>query len=105
MSRIRTALVAVPLAAAALLLGAGAASADNGAFAGGGSTSSTTTSSVTDTGSGNLSGWVDGNANWSQQTANGSGASNQNNTLGVKGNSGQLFSNQSNSNVRIVFGG
>jgi hypothetical protein len=102
MSRIRTALVAVPLAAvsaaAALMLGAGSAAADNGAFAGGNSSSTT----VSDTGSGNLSGWVDGNANWAQQTATGAGASNQNNTLGVKGNTGTLYSSQSN--VRIVFG-
>ncbi|WP_042383140.1 hypothetical protein [Streptacidiphilus melanogenes] len=105
MSRIRTALVAVPLAAAALILGAGVASADNGAFAGWGSTSSTSTSSVSDNGTGNLSGWVDGNANWTQQTANGSGAANQNNTFAVKDNNGPIFSNQSNSNVRIVFGG
>jgi hypothetical protein len=100
MSRIRTALVAVPLAAAALVIGAGVASADsNGAFAGGGSNSSI----VNDNGTGNLSGWVDGNSNWTQQTATGSGASNANNTLGVKDNAGPIFADQSNTNVRLFF--
>lgn len=99
MSRIRTALVAVPLAAAALLLGAGAASADNGALSGDHSNSSV----VSNWGSGNITGWVDGNATWNQQTATGSGASNANNTLAVKGNSGGLWANQSNSNVNIHF--
>ncbi|WP_052069608.1 hypothetical protein [Streptacidiphilus albus] len=99
MSRLRIALAAAPIAAAMLLLGAGAASADNGSFAGDHSNSSV----VSDYGSGNLSGWVDGNSNWTQQTATGNGASNQNNTLGIKGNSGTVYSNQSNSNVRIWF--
>ena len=99
MSRIRTALVAIPVAAAALLLGAGAASADNGAFAGDHSNSSI----VSNTGTGNILGWVDGNANWTQQTATGSGASNANNTLGVKGNSGNVYCSQSNSDVRLFF--
>jgi hypothetical protein len=99
MSRIRIALAAAPIAAALLLLGAGAASADDGSFA----SDHANSSIVSDTGSGNLSGWVDGNANWTQQTATGSGASNANNTLGVKGNSGTLFNSQSNSNVRIYF--
>jgi hypothetical protein len=99
MSRFRIALAAAPIAAAMLILGAGAASADSGAFAGDHSTSSI----VSNVGSGNLSGWVDGNANWTQQTATGSGASNANNTLGIKGNSGTIYSNQSNSDVRIYF--
>ncbi|MFC1410944.1 hypothetical protein ACEZCY_15480 [Streptacidiphilus sp. N1-12] len=99
MSRIRIALAAAPIAVAMILAGAGAASADNGAFANDGSNSSI----VSDSGSGNLSGWVNGNSNWTQQTATGSGASNANNTLGVTGNSGGVFSSQSNSNVRIFF--
>lgn len=99
MSRFRIALAAAPIAVAMILAGAGAASADNGSFANNGSNSSV----VSNTGSGNLSGWVDGNSNWTQQTATGSGASNANNTLGVKGNSGAIFSNQSNSDVRLFF--
>ena len=99
MSRFRIALAAAPIAAAMIFLGAGAASADNGSFASDHSTSSV----VSDTGSGNLSGWVDGNSNWTQQTATGAGASNANNTLGVKGNTGNVWSNQSNTNVRIFF--
>lgn len=99
MSRIRIALAAAPIAAALLLAGAGAASADNGSFAGDHANSSI----VSNTGSGNLSGWLDGNSNWTQQTATGSGASNANNTLGVKDNSGAVYSSQSNSNVRIDF--
>jgi hypothetical protein len=99
MSRFRIALAAAPIAAAMLILGAGAASADSGSFAGDHSNSSI----VSNVGSGNLSGWVDGNSNWTQQTATGSGASNANNTLGIKGNSGTIYSNQSNSDVRIYF--
>jgi hypothetical protein len=99
MSRFRIALAAAPIALAMILAGAGAASADNGSFANDGSNSSI----VSNTGSGNLSGWVDGNSNWTQQTATGSGASNANNTLGVKGNSGAVFSSQSNNDVRLYF--
>ena len=99
MSRIRMTLAAAPIAVALLLAGAGVASADNGSFADGSSNSSV----VSDTGSGNLSGWVDGNSNWTQQTATGSGASNSNNTLGVNGTGNTVFSSQSNSNVRIFF--
>jgi hypothetical protein len=99
MSRIRIALAAAPIAVAMILAGAGAASADDGAFANGGSNSSV----VSNTDSGNLSGWVDGNSNWTQQTATGSGASNANNTLAVKGNSGAIYSHQSNSNVWLYF--
>jgi hypothetical protein len=99
MSRIRTVLAAAPIAIALLLAGAGAASADSGAFAGDHSNSSI----VSNTGSGNLTGWVDGNSNWTQQTATGSGASNANNTLGVKDNSGSVYSSQSNNDVRLYF--
>ncbi|MEZ0092838.1 hypothetical protein [Streptacidiphilus sp. EB129] len=97
MSRIRIALAAAPVAIALMLAGAGAAAADDGSFANDHSNSSV----VSDTGSGNLSGWVDGNSNWTQQTATGWGASNANNTLGVKGNSGTIYSSQSN--VRVIF--
>jgi hypothetical protein len=99
MSRIRIALAAAPIAAAMILGGAGAASADNGSFADGGSNSSI----VSNSGSGNVSGWLSGNYNWTQQTATGSGASNANNTLGVNGNSGSVYSSQTNNNVRIIF--
>ncbi len=104
MARFRTArmvatLAAAPLAAGLLLIGAGAASADNGALAGDGSNSSV----VSNVGSGNLFGGVDGNYNWTQQTATGAGASNQNNTLGVKDNSGFVYADQSNKNVHITF--
>jgi len=99
MSRFRIALAAAPIAAVLLLVGAGAASADSGSFANDHSNSSI----VSNSGSGNLSGWVDGNSNWTQQTATGSGASNANNTLGVKDNSGSVYSSQSNSDVRIYF--
>lgn len=99
MSRFRIALAAAPIAVVMILAGAGAASADNGSFANDGSNSSI----VSNTGSGNLSGWVDGNSNWTQQTATGPGASNANNTLGVKGNSGAVFASQSNNDVRLYF--
>lgn len=92
-------LAALPLAAGLLLAGAGAASADNGALAGDGSNSSV----VSNIGSGNVFGSVDGNYNATQQTATGSGASNQNNTLGVKDNSGLVFADQSNTNFHVVF--
>ncbi|GAA1263929.1 hypothetical protein GCM10009665_61780 [Kitasatospora nipponensis] len=98
-ARVVAALAAAPLAAGLLLAGAGAAFADNGAGADHGSNSSV----VSNVGSGNLFGSVDGNYNWTQQTATGSGASNQNNTLGVKDNSGFVYADQSNKNVHIVF--
>jgi hypothetical protein len=104
MARIRTArtvaaLAAVPLAAALLLGGASAAFADNGAGAGSGSNASV----VSTVGSGNIFGGVDGNSNWTQQVATGSGASNQNNTLASKDNSGFILADQSNKNVDIHF--
>ncbi|MFF7635681.1 hypothetical protein ACFZB9_21395 [Kitasatospora sp. NPDC008050] len=104
MARIRTArlvvaLAAAPLTAGLLLAGAGAAFADNVAGSGDGSNSSV----VSDTGSGNIFGGVDGNYNATQQTATGNGASNQNNTLGVKGNSGLVLADQSNKNLHIDF--
>jgi hypothetical protein len=99
MSRIRIALAAAPIAVAMILAGAGAASADNGSFADGGANSSI----VSDTGSGNLSGWVNGNSNWNQQTATGSGASNAENTLEVNGDPGAVYSSQSNANVQLFF--
>ncbi|MFC1417912.1 hypothetical protein [Streptacidiphilus cavernicola] len=99
MSRIRMTLAAAPIAVAMLLVGAGAAAADNGSFADGGSSSSI----VSDSGGGSLSGWLNGNSNWTQQTATGSGASNANNTLGVNGTGNTVYSSQSNSDVRIFF--
>ncbi|WP_377270215.1 hypothetical protein [Peterkaempfera sp. SMS 1(5)a] len=103
MARTRTArlaglLVAVPLTAALLLAGAGAAQAANGVGAANGSNGSV----VADTGSGNVFGPFDGNYNWTQQTATGSGASNQNNTLGVKGNSGLVYAAQNNLNIHFA---
>jgi hypothetical protein len=104
MARIRTArtvaaLFAVPLTAGLLLAGAGAAFADNGAGAGDGSNASV----VSTVGSGNIFGNVDGNSNWTQQVATGSGASNQNNTFASKDNSGVILAGQSNKNVNIYF--
>ncbi|MFC9325201.1 hypothetical protein [Kitasatospora sp. NPDC057015] len=104
MTRFRTVrtlglIAALPLAAGLLLVGAGAAVADNGALAGDGSNSSV----VSNIGSGNIFGSVDGNYNATQQTATGSGASNQNNTLGVKDNAGLVFADQSNKNLSVVF--
>ncbi|WP_371480566.1 hypothetical protein [Kitasatospora sp. NBC_00315] len=92
-------LAAVPFAAALLIGGAGAAAADNGALAGGGSNSS----AVSNVGSGNIFGSVDGNYGATQQTATGSGASNQNNTLGVKDNAGPVLADQSNANLHVIF--
>lgn len=92
-------LVAAPLAAGLLLAGAGAAAADNGALAGDGSNSSV----VSNLGSGNIFGSVDGNYNSTQQTATGAGATNQNNNLQAKDNSGFIFNDQSNKNFHLVF--
>ncbi|WP_329565684.1 hypothetical protein [Kitasatospora sp. NBC_01266] len=98
-ARVIVALAAAPLAAGLLLAGAGAAFADNVGGADGGSNSSV----VSNVGSGNIFGSVDGNYNATQQTATGSGASNQNNTLGVKDNSGWVYADQSNKDVKIDF--
>ncbi|MEV4559998.1 hypothetical protein AB0K51_23820 [Kitasatospora sp. NPDC049285] len=92
-------LVSVPLAAGLLLAGAGAAAADNGAAADHGSNGSV----VSNLGSGNIFGSVDGNYNSTQQTATGAGASNQNNTLGVKDNYGIVLADQSNKNFTFVY--
>ncbi|MGW2374332.1 MULTISPECIES: hypothetical protein [Kitasatospora] len=92
-------LLAVPLAAGLLLAGAGVAAADNGAAAGTGSNAGV----VSDTGTGNVFGGVDGNYVSTQQTATGSGASNQNNTLAVKGNAGNVLAGQGNKNVDVIF--
>ncbi|MYV99514.1 hypothetical protein [Streptomyces sp. SID3343] len=91
-----------PLAAGLLFLGAGAASADggNGTVGDNGASASTTTSNTTNSGSGNVLGGVDGNYNATQQSATGSGASNQNNNAGVKGNSGVVVIDQGNANVQ-----
>ncbi|MFF1906736.1 hypothetical protein [Kitasatospora sp. NPDC058218] len=92
-------LVAAPLAAGLLLAGAGSAAADNGALANDGSNAGV----VSNTGTGNVFGSVDGNYVSTQQTATGSGASNQSNTLAVKDNSGVILAGQSNKNFNIVF--
>ncbi|MFE6744664.1 hypothetical protein ACFVGM_02295 [Kitasatospora purpeofusca] len=92
-------LLAAPLAAGLLLAGAGAAAADNGALANDGSNSGV----VSNVGTGNIFGSVDGNYISNQQTATGSGASNQANTLAVKDNSGTILAGQSNKNYSIVF--
>ncbi|MFJ3787728.1 hypothetical protein [Kitasatospora sp. NPDC090091] len=104
MARIRTRrlaglLCAAPLAAGLLLAGAGSAAADNGAAANDGSNSSV----VSNVGTGNVFGSVDGNYVSTQQTATGSGASNQANTLAVKDNSGAILVGQANKNVNVVF--
>ncbi|MFI9269751.1 hypothetical protein ACIGXM_03370 [Kitasatospora sp. NPDC052896] len=100
-ARVAVALAAAPLAAGLLLAGAGSASAfaNDGAGADNGSNSSV----VSTVGSGNVFGTIDGNNNWTQQTATGDGASNQNNTLGVKDNSGMVLSGQGDKNVQIQF--
>ncbi|MFJ9606431.1 hypothetical protein ACIRS1_08780 [Kitasatospora sp. NPDC101176] len=97
--RVAGLLLAAPLAAGLLLAGAGAAAADNGAGAAAGSNAGV----VSNVGTGNVFGSVDGNYVSTQQTATGSGASNQNNTLAVKDNAGTILAGQSNKNVNIVF--
>ncbi|MER6359258.1 hypothetical protein [Kitasatospora sp. NPDC001527] len=104
MARIRTRRVvglslAAPLVAGLLIAGAGSAAADNGALANGGSSSGV----VSNVGTGNVFGSVDGNYLSTQQTATGAGASNQANTLGVKDNAGSVLAGQSNENYNIVF--
>ncbi|MFD8750490.1 hypothetical protein ACFV0O_05850 [Kitasatospora sp. NPDC059577] len=97
--RVAGLLLAGPLAAGLLLLGAGIAAADNGAGAAAGSNAGV----VSDVGTGNVFGGVDGNDVSTQQTATGSGASNQNNTLAVKDNAGAILAGQGNKNVNVIF--
>ncbi|WP_030232820.1 hypothetical protein [Streptomyces sp. NRRL S-350] len=92
-------LLAGPLAAGLLLAGAGAAAADNGAGAAAGSNAGV----VSNVGTGNVFGGVDGNYVSTQQTATGSGASNQDNTLAVKDNAGAVLAGQGNKNVNVIF--
>lgn len=96
MSRIRAA-AAVTALGAFLLVGVGAATAhaDNGA----GAIDHSNSSVVSNVGSGNILGTVNGNVVNTQQTATGSGASNQNNGLAVAGNSGNVGALQGNGNV------
>ncbi|MER8187036.1 hypothetical protein [Kitasatospora sp. NPDC094015] len=94
MSRIRAA-AAVTALGAFLVAGIGTAQADNGAGADNGSNSSV----VSNTGSSNIVGGVLANANGTQQTATGSGGSNQNTNLGVAGNSGAIGNVQGNGNL------
>lgn len=91
-------LLAGPLAAGLLLAGAGAATADDGAGAESGSNAGV----VSDTGTGNVFGGVDGNYVSTQQNATGSGASNQDNTLAVKDNAGTVQGGQGNKDVNVV---
>ncbi|MFE7560214.1 hypothetical protein [Kitasatospora sp. NPDC057500] len=85
MSRIRTA-AAVTALGAFLLAGVGTAHADNGA----GADHQSTSGVVSNTGSNNVLGNVVGNVTGTQQTATGSGAGNQANTLAVSGNAGSV---------------
>ncbi|MFI2607857.1 hypothetical protein [Kitasatospora sp. NPDC018619] len=91
-------LLAGPLAVGLLLAGAGAAAADEGAGAEGSSNAGV----VSDTGTGNVFGGVDGNHVSTQQTAVGSGASNQDNTVAVKDNTGTVQAGQGNKDVNVV---
>ncbi|WP_030244395.1 hypothetical protein [Streptomyces sp. NRRL S-350] len=96
MSRIRAA-AAVTALGAFLLVGVGAATAhaDNGAAA----IDHSNGTVVSNAGSGNIVGNVHGNVVNTQQTATGSGASNQNNGLAVTGNAGNIGALQGNGNV------
>ncbi|MFJ6617405.1 hypothetical protein ACIQOW_07480 [Kitasatospora sp. NPDC091335] len=99
-------LLAGPLAAGLLLIGAGAAVADDGAGAesgsGSGSGSGSNAGVASNTGTGNVFGGVDGNYVSTQQTATGAGASNQDNTLAVKDNTGNVQAGQDSKNVNVV---
>ncbi|MER7766014.1 hypothetical protein [Kitasatospora sp. NPDC096140] len=98
--RVAGLLFAAPLAVGLLLAAAaGVAVADNGAGAAGGSNAGV----VSNVGTGNVFGGVDGNYVSTQQTATGSGASNQNNTLAVKDNAGAVLAGQGNKNVNVIF--
>jgi hypothetical protein len=89
--RIFTAFTAL---AACMCLGIGTASAADGSAA----IDHSNGSVVSSVDSGDLGGAVNGNANGSQQSATGRGASNAASTGGVRGNSGTVGSLQSNSN-------
>ncbi|MFJ2865047.1 hypothetical protein [Kitasatospora sp. NPDC087314] len=95
MSRIRAA--AATALGAFLLVGFGAASAhaDNGA----GALDHSNSSVVNNNGSANVVGNVNGNVVITQQTATGSGASNQNNGLAAAGNAGNIGALQGNGNL------
>ncbi|MEU3570950.1 hypothetical protein AB0E96_21385 [Kitasatospora sp. NPDC036755] len=94
MSRIRAA-AAVTALGAFLLVGFGAATAHAGNRAD--AADHADSSVVSNSGSGNIMGNVNGNAVNTQQTATGSGAGNQDNGLAVAGNTGSVSSQQSNS--------
>ncbi|GAA1413560.1 hypothetical protein GCM10009639_66930 [Kitasatospora putterlickiae] len=94
MSRIRAA-AAVTALGAFLLAGVGAAHADNGA----GADHQSTSGVVSNTGSNNVVGNVVGNVTGTQQTAGGSGAGNQANTLAVTGNAGSIGALQGNGDL------
>nr|BFD92012.1 hypothetical protein KitaXyl93_33720 [Kitasatospora sp. Xyl93] len=95
MSRIRTAAAVTALGAFLLAgLGAATAHADDGA----GAIDRSNGSAVNNAGSGNIIGDVHGNVVGTQQTATGSGASNQHNGVAVTGNSGNVGVLQGNGN-------
>ncbi|MGA5818604.1 hypothetical protein ACPC54_12195 [Kitasatospora sp. NPDC094028] len=100
MSRIRAA-AAVTALGAFLLVGVGAATAhaDNGA----GAVDHSNSNVVSNVGSGNILGTANGNVVNTQQTATGSGASNQNNGLAVAGNSGNVGALQGNVDARVYY--
>lgn len=91
-------LFAGPLVAGLLLAGAGVAAADDGEGAEGGSNAGV----VSETGTGNVFGGVDGNYVSTQQLATGSGGSNQDNTIAVKDNAGNVQGGQGNKDVNVV---
>ncbi|MER7585407.1 hypothetical protein [Kitasatospora sp. NPDC097691] len=96
MFRIRAAAAVTALGAFLLVgLGAATAHADNGA----GAIDHSNAGVVSNVGSGNVIGTVNGNLVNTQQTATGSGASNQNNGLAVAGNGGNVGALQGNGNV------
>lgn len=98
MSRLRT-FAAFTALAAFMCLGIGQAAAASNAS---GASQQSTSSIVSNDGSGGLSGAVKGNADASQQTGTGGGASNSANTGGVAGNAGTVAAGQSNSNWSAV---
>ncbi|MFE6865948.1 hypothetical protein ACFVFS_05285 [Kitasatospora sp. NPDC057692] len=96
MSRIRAA-AAVTVLGAFLLAGAGAARADDTA----GADHQSNSGVVSNTGSGNVVGNVLGNLAGAQQTALGSGAGNQGNTLAAAGNTGSIGVLQGNGELPV----
>ena len=94
MSRMRI-FTAFAAMTACMCLGIGTAAAASSTA---GASDHSTSSVVSNHSSGDLGGRVSGNADASQQTATGGGASNANGTTGVEDNSGSVRSSQSTSN-------